>query len=129
MSYLNYSILYRVLIRKMHELWYEGLPDEGVRPFRFFTSKDFYGVGPDEMQQKKRLSQATIMMKEINKYLVIEDYQNRSHSEQDLLFTEALAKLTVEFSPIIGSKRGAISISELHYTSLYENYLLKLKRL
>jgi hypothetical protein len=91
----------RVTLKNIHDLFYEGIPAEQIRPFKCFKGTDLHNK--TECQTH---STAKNLVAEIDKYLPA-NYSVQTASVRDSLFVTAFEAMTDAFLAVLGGeKRG-----------------------
>ena len=104
----------KVTLKTIHDLFYEGVPAEQIRPFKFFKGTDLRNKTESQAH-----SRAKNLIAEIDKYLPA-NYSVQTAADRDSLFVAAFEGMTDAFITIIGGDKRAVHT--MFYTTLYEKY-------
>jgi hypothetical protein len=98
----------KVTLKTIHDLFYEGVPTEQIKPLKFFKGTDL---------RNKTESQAHGRAKNL---VVPDNYSVQTAADRDSLFVTAFNVMTDTLLSVIGGDKR--SVHTMFYTSLYEKY-------
>jgi hypothetical protein len=100
-------------LKVIHDLWYQGTPDQEIRPFKHFKGNLLHNKG-----EAQALSRASKLVAEIDKCLPI-NYANLPAADKDSVFVTAFEEMVKKISEN-GKKKIDHSMT---YGTLYEKHL------